>query len=87
MTQNEMVLSIMREDGAITSMDAIYEIGCTRLSARIWDIRNIIGTKVHSIWAQRKNRFGKLVSFKIYYLPRFKGAAIAKKKQIEGLEK
>jgi biotin operon repressor len=39
MTQKEMILGYMRKHGSITSMQA-FQMGITRLSARIWDLRN-----------------------------------------------
>lgn len=39
MTQKEMIMNYMRMNGSITSMDA-FRMGITRLSARIWDLRN-----------------------------------------------
>lgn len=39
--QTADVLDFMiRHDGFITTMDAIHELNCTRLPARIWDLRN-----------------------------------------------
>lgn len=37
-TQNDRVLARLRR-GPLTSMQAFRELGCTRLSARIWDLR------------------------------------------------
>ena len=39
MTQKEMILGYMRKHGSITSMQA-FQMGITRLSARIWNLRN-----------------------------------------------
>lgn len=39
MTQKEQILDFMRTHGSITSMQA-FHMGITRLSARIWDLRN-----------------------------------------------
>lgn len=39
MTQNEVILRHLREYGQITSMDAIMRYGCTRLAARIAELK------------------------------------------------
>lgn len=38
-SQNNKVLEHMRSNGGITSLDAIRYYGCTRLSARIADLK------------------------------------------------
>lgn len=40
MTQTEKVLKYMQERGSITTMDAFRELGITRLSARIYDLKH-----------------------------------------------
>lgn len=39
--QTRDVLQYLMDHGTITTSDAIYKLHCTRLSARIWDLRNI----------------------------------------------
>ena len=39
MTQNEMVLDFIKKAGSITAKEAFTELGITRLSARIFDLR------------------------------------------------
>ena len=41
MNQNEKVLEFIKKNGSITSLEAIREIGCTRLSARIKDLEDM----------------------------------------------
>ena len=54
-TQAQQVLWYMKHRGMITSMDAIREFGCTRLAARIADLRKdgyaIIATPVTVVTA------------------------------------
>ena len=38
-TQNEMILAYMRQHGGITQREATEHIGCTRLAARIADLK------------------------------------------------
>lgn len=58
MTQNQMILSYMRDKGGITARDAINEIGCMRLAARISELRRD-GYSINSRTVKRRNRFGE----------------------------
>ncbi len=40
MNQKEKILEYMKANNGITSMQAFQAVGCTRLSARIKDLRN-----------------------------------------------
>lgn len=66
-THCEMILGYMRQFGSITPMDALQDIGCMRLAARIADLRD----QGYSIGRRTKkctNRYGNTVSFAEYYL-------------------
>lgn len=66
-TQCQMVLEYMIEFGSINPMEAIRDIGCMRLAARISDLRGqgyAIGRRTKTA----KNRYGNNVSFAEYYL-------------------
>lgn len=39
MTQCEQVLQHMKEHGSISSIEAFFNYGITRLSARIWELK------------------------------------------------
>lgn len=67
MTQNDKILNHLRDHGGITSMEAYEIYGCTRLSARIKDLRDE-GFNIKSIRETRKNRYGEKVSFSRYTL-------------------
>ena len=67
MTQCEKIIDYMERFGSITTMDAFMDLGITRLSARIHDIRNS-GTEVHSEIDCAKNRFGEKVHYMRYSL-------------------
>lgn len=66
MTQIDMILTYIAVNGSITQMEATAELGCTRLSARIWDIRNKLGIAVKETWETSVNRFGKPISYVRY---------------------
>lgn len=55
-------------NGSITSIEAIEMYGCTRLSARIWDLRHKYGMKIEAVPETGKNRYGKLVNYVRYRL-------------------
>lgn len=65
MTQTEQVLQFMHENGSITQAEAVDEIGCYRLSARIKDLRDM-GVPIKSKIESKVNRYGRKVSFARY---------------------
>lgn len=65
MTQSEMILRHLQEDGSITPFDALREYGCMRLGARIYDLRRK-GYCIKASTETRVNRFGKRVSYARY---------------------
>ena len=56
-TQAERILAYIREFGSITPLEAIRDIGCYRLSARISDLRKA-GYNIASEPFTVKNRYG-----------------------------
>ena len=67
MTQTERLLQYMRDNGSITALDAVYDLGITRLSARIYDLSER-GIKVNKQAEKGKNRYGETVSYFRYSL-------------------
>lgn len=63
MTQAEMIVEYIDKFGSITSRDAFNDLGVTRLSARIADLKNR-GYSIEEVWESSKNRFGATVSYK-----------------------
>lgn len=68
MTQNEMIIEMLKEDGFITTYSAFIDLGCSRLAARILELKTIGGYKIGSLKCHQLNRFGTPISFNIYYL-------------------
>lgn len=66
-TQEQRVLNYMQNVGAISSLDAIRELGILRLGARIFTLRkrgyNILGRT-----RTATNRFGDKVHYTEYFL-------------------
>lgn len=67
MTQNDMVLQYMKDNGSITPLEALAELGCMRLASRISDLR-LRGIKIISNNETHINRYGKKVSYARYRL-------------------
>lgn len=68
MTQNEMVLKYLEENGSITTYECYSQLCVTRLSARIFDLKKKYGLEFEEQWVTKKNRYGKTCSFKKYIL-------------------
>ena len=67
-TQVSMLADHLILHGSITSIEAIELYGCTRLSARIWDLRHKYGMVIEATPESGKNRFGKMVNYVRYSL-------------------
>lgn len=66
-SQTEDVLRFMREEGSITSMDAIKEFGATRLSSIIFNLRDR-GYDIETRMEVSKNIYGHIVEYARYVL-------------------
>lgn len=62
----ERVLNYMKEFGSITTFNAFIDLGCTRLSEYIRQIR--LEHKVKDEWETTINRYGESVKYKRYWL-------------------
>lgn len=67
MSQEMMVLNHLKSYKTITSLEAIQEYGITRLSDRIYTLRNK-GYTITNDWTSGVNRFGKKVRWVKYTL-------------------
>lgn len=66
MTQCQMILQMMQENGSVSSMEA-YAEGITRLASRVHDLRRM-GYEINSETVYVKNRFGKRIHYSRYRL-------------------
>lgn len=66
-TQEERVLDYMQRFGSITTLDAFNDIGITRLSAKIFNLKKQGYTIIDEI-IKVKNRFGEEGHVKKYML-------------------
>lgn len=60
------VLNFMLDQGSITTWEAFTELGCTRLSEYIRQIRE--ERPVKDEWVMSRNRYGEMVQYKRYWL-------------------
>lgn len=65
--QRSMILQYLRTHGSITPKDAENELGCMRLGARIWELRES-GYNITKTMEKGLNLFGKPVRFARYTL-------------------
>lgn len=62
----DKVLNYMRENGSITTFEAFAELGCSRLSEYIRQLRLEYNIKCE--WVTAKNRHGNKIRFKRFWL-------------------
>lgn len=67
MTQAEMILDYLQTHQTITQAEAVRLFGCYRLSARIYEIREM-GFDIRKTTQEAINRFGDKVRFAGYWL-------------------
>lgn len=67
--QTKLILDYMEQHGSITALQAVQDLGVTRLSARIWDLRND-GYKISREMQTSLNRYGDKVTFGVYRIER-----------------
>ena len=62
----ERVLNYIREYGSITTRQAFIDLGCTRLSEYIRQLR--LEYHIADEWLTATNRYGEKVQYKKYWL-------------------
>ena len=67
MNQADRIMKYIHEFGSITSLDAFRDLGITRLSARIHELRES-GVEFDMSREKAKNRYGENVSYNRYSL-------------------
>lgn len=69
MNDCERVVSYCKQHGSITQMEATLAFGCTRLGARIWDLKHgNYGVTVTDVWEEQPDRFGVMSRYKRYFV-------------------
>lgn len=67
MTQRSMIVAYMKEHGSITTYEAFEQLGITKLTTRISELR-AGGFKIRQRTEAGLNRFGKAVSWNRYWI-------------------
>ena len=67
MTQKELIIQYMNDFGSITTIEAFSDLGITKLTTRISELRRD-GYVIASKRIDKKNRYGKNVKFNRYWL-------------------
>lgn len=65
-TMKDRVLDYIRNFGSITTWEACIQLGCTRLSEYIRQLR--LEYEIKDEWLSNVNRYGEKVEFKRYYI-------------------
>lgn len=65
--QRDLILEYIKKFGSITSWDAYSDLGITQFATRVKELKEQ-GYKFKTTWESRKNRYGKKVDFKRYFL-------------------
>jgi hypothetical protein len=72
-SQNMAILKLLQEGHEVTPQFAMVDLGCFRLGARIFDLRQM-GHPIMTTMKTAKNRFGHTVQFASYKLEPVKDA-------------
>lgn len=67
MTQNEIIIEVLRTGEGLTAADALYRYGIGRLASRICELRKA-SYPILSIRTQGTNRYGEKVYYDTYRL-------------------
>ena len=62
----DRILKYMQDFGSITSFEAFTELGCTRLSEYIRQLR--INMIIEDEWLHSTNRYGEKIKYKKYWI-------------------
>lgn len=69
MTQHDLIIRYLKQHKVITPMDAFNDLGITKLSTRIGELKKR-GYTFSDFWVESVNRFGEKVRYKMYKLIR-----------------
>ena len=70
MKQNDRIKWHLENVGEISSKEAYINYGCSRLSARIWDLRHKYGMNISKTMKTDKNKFQETTVYAVYRLER-----------------
>lgn len=67
-TQERMILEYIKENGSITTLQAIKYLGILQSPARIWGLKRR-GVNIQKRWKEVEDRYGKTKHIVEYYIP------------------
>lgn len=67
MTQHTLIIDYMRENGSITTYEAYEQLGITKLTTRVSELKGA-GFDIRQRTESGLNRYGKPVTFNRYWL-------------------
>lgn len=67
MTQQQMVLAYIEQNGSITNRQAMIDLGVGRLPSRVNELR-ASGHKIITVMESAPNRYGKMTRYARYLL-------------------
>ncbi len=62
----ERIYKYMKDFGSITTLEAVYDLGCTRLSEYIRQLK--FEHNIASEWVKGVNRYGEKVHYKRFWI-------------------
>lgn len=71
-SQKNKIREILEAGYSITSYDAFLKFGITRLSALIFDLKNIDGLDIVTEFETDYNRYGNRMRYAVYFLRKVK---------------
>ena len=80
MNQTEMILDYIQKNGSITPLEALEHIGCFRLGARIWELKDMGFPVTGTMVTENGKRF------KRYYMKSRSESANPERQEAEGLD-
>jgi hypothetical protein len=66
-TQTSSIKDYLLDGNSLTSIEAFEKFGCTRLSARIFDMRKA-GIQIKTEMVEGRNRYGSYCRYACYYI-------------------
>lgn len=66
LTMKQRILNYIKDFGSITTAQAFTDLGCTRLSEYIRQLR--LEFNIDDEWVKSTNRYGEKVEFKKYFI-------------------
>ncbi len=67
LAQRHKIIMYIRKKGSITTSEAYTDLGITQFATMVKELKEE-GYKFETTWERKRNREGKIIKFKRYYL-------------------